>query len=98
MDVQALLYMQGFAGPAPYAGLYRSCTIRKAVLALQYMQGFAGNALHTELYRPCTLRKAVQALQYTQVCIGPEVYTAKTPVLNQPAVVLLARVDSQSAC
>ena len=25
-------------------------------------------------------------------------YTAKMPVLNQPAVVLLARVDSQSAC
>ena len=29
-------------------------------------------------------------------CTG--MYTAKTPVLNQPAVVLLARVDSQSAC
>ena len=63
-EVQSLHYTQSFVGPAPYAGLYRPCTIHRSVLALYYTQGCTGSVLYAGLYRPCTIRSAVQALNY----------------------------------
>ena len=51
MAVQAVLYTQGFAGPAHtqgttgsalHAGLYALCTIHRAVQAQRYTQGCKG--------------------------------------------------------
>ena len=51
--------MQGFVGPVLYVGLYRPCTIGRAVQDLHNLHGFAGPALYVGLYRPCTICKAV---------------------------------------
>ena len=51
--------MQGCDGPAVNAGLYRPCTMGRAVQDLHYMQGFAGLSLFVGLYRHCTIRRAL---------------------------------------
>ena len=77
--------MQGFVGPelytelyirraALYAGLYRHCTIRRAVQALHYTQGCTGHELYAGLSRPNTECRAVQALHYRHGCIVPALY------------------------
>ena len=54
--------MEGCIGPALYAGLYRRCTILRAVQALHYSQGCTDPTLCARVYRSCTICGVVQAL------------------------------------
>ena len=44
-----------------YAGLYRPCTMHRALEALHYTHGCTGPAPLAGMYRPCTIRMAVRA-------------------------------------
>ena len=61
-------------GPAPYAGLFKYCTIRRAVQILHYMQGCTVLTLYAWLGRPYTIHRAVQAQHYTQGSTCPAQY------------------------
>ena len=65
------LYIQGFVGPALYAGLYLPYIIRRAAQAMLYMQGCPGPALHAGLCRPCSICRSLEVLHYMQGCAGP---------------------------